>query len=80
VGGGVFAHLRGEIEPLTVFACEGQAQHSAAVAEHEVDDFRRDGLGGANEVALVFPAFVIDDDDDVALAELGDGFFSCAER
>ena len=44
---------------------------------HEVDGLGRGKLGGNDEVAFVLAAFVVDEDDEVALAkgfeDLGDG-------
>ena len=65
-------HVEFELR-ATLFGKRG-AQHAATVLEHEIDDFGRHLLGSYDEVAFVFPVFVIDDDDDFSLAEIFDGF------
>ena len=58
---------RGQLEPLADLGQDRHAELPAAVGDHEVDDFRRDLLGGADEVAFVFAVLGIDDDDDPPL-------------
>ena len=41
--------------------------------DHEVDDFRRDFFGRADEIALVFAVFGIHRDDDLAATHGVDG-------
>ncbi len=56
-----------------------RAEHAAALLEHEVHDFGRDLLRGDDEVAFVFAVFVIDDDDDFAVAEVLDDLFNAVQ-
>ena len=44
-----------------------------------IDFYKVDLLGCYDEVAFVFPVFVIDDDDDFSLTEILDGFFYCIQ-
>ncbi len=65
------AHLvsdRGEHELLHPLRRERQADETTAVSGHEVDDLRRHLFGGANQIALVLPIFIVGDDDDLAAA------------
>ena len=64
-----------EFELCAALFGKRSTQHTATVLEHEIDDFGRHLLGCYDEVAFVFPVFVIDDDDDFSLAEILDGFF-----
>ena len=59
---------------IEALAGQGHADQAAAVGGHEVDDFRRDALGGDGEIAFVFAVLVVDDDDDAAVAQFVDGF------
>ena len=60
------------------FARFGQNRHTnlpASVLEHEVDLGIGNGFGGADEVAFVFPVFVIHDDDDFPGFDGGERLF-----
>ena len=56
------------------------ADQAAPVCRHEVDDLRRDALRGDDEVAFVLAVCVVDDDDDVPLADVGDCLFDRSEH
>ena len=58
------------VEPL---ALDRQADHAARVADHERHRLGRDLLGRHDEVALVLAVLVVDDDDDLAARDRGDG-------
>jgi hypothetical protein len=47
-----------------------QADQTATVTGHEVDGFRRHFLGGQGKIPLVLAVLVIDDDDDLAVANI----------
>ena len=54
-------------------------EYTAAVLEHEVDVLRRNLLGGHDEIALVLAILVVDNDDELALAEILDGLVDGVE-
>ncbi len=62
--------LRRELETLAIGRGERNAEVSRTDAGHEVDDLRRDLLGRAHEIPLVFAALVVDEDDDAARSQL----------
>ncbi len=73
-GGGVVGTHQGKAQVVAPFGCERQADESAAMSGHEVDDlgsdlFRRDG-----EVAFIFAVFVVNDDQDAAGANFFHSF------
>ena len=71
-GGGIVHGLGVEGEAVAVGGGEGDAEDAAGFADHEVDDFGGDELGGADEVAFVLAVFVVGEDDHFALAEGGE--------
>ena len=71
--GGVVLHLVGQLQLHGAADGDGCAQDAAPLAEHEVDLLGGDHLGGGDEVALILAVLVIDDDDELALAEVLDG-------
>ena len=62
-------HDRGQIELLGQFAGHGDTQDSAAQFEHQVNGFRRDQFGRANEIAFIFALFRVDHDHQLSGAE-----------
>ena len=50
------------------------------MASHEIDGFRRDVVGGDDEVALVLAVFLIDQDHHSAGADLGDDVLDRRDR
>ena len=68
--GGIIADHHVEVElPAPVFGQRG-TEYAAAVMQHEIDYFRSYLLGCHDEVAFVFPVFVVHHDDDLTLAEI----------
>ncbi len=57
-----------------------QADEPAAVLRHEVDRIRRRHLRGDDEVALVLPVLVIDQDEHPAVARRVDQLFGAGEE
>ena len=53
---------------------ERRAEFSACVGYHEIDMFRRNLLGSHYEIAFILTVFVIDNDDEFAVAESFDSF------
>ena len=47
---------------------------------HEVDYLWCDLLGGADQIALIFAIFVVNDDDHLAVAYIGNGLFNSRNR
>ena len=66
-----------EVEAVGIDLAHRHADQSLAVGGHEVDVVRRREAGGADQVAFVLARGVVDDDDDVALAQFFEGFFYC---
>lgn len=50
-----------------------QTDQAAAVHGHEIDDLRGHFLSRADEIAFVFAVFVINDDDNFAVANVTNG-------
>ena len=59
---------------------EREANQTAGVPGHEVDDFRSDLLGGADQIAFIFAIFVVNDDDHLAVADIGNGLVNSRNR
>ena len=72
----VQGHVDGRGQFVATLLGERQANQAAGVARHEVDDLGRDLLRRTHEIAFVFTIFVVDDDDQAAVADLGDGLFN----
>ena len=53
---------------------DGQANQSAPQPGHEIDRFRRDKLRRHAEIALVFPVFIIHENDHLPVADVFDCF------
>src|ERR1700690_1896552 len=56
-----------------------QTNQAAAILRHEIDDLRRDLLGGDCEVTFVFAIFIVNDDYHLACAYCRDGIFDACE-
>ena len=69
----VVGRHQGEAQGVAALRSEGEADESAAVGGHEIDDFGRDFFRGDGEVAFVFPVLIVDDDEHAAGADLLDG-------
>jgi len=72
-------HHKRETESVRRIGQDGCADKATSMGGHEVDDLRRDFLGGTDQVAFVFAIFVIYNDDDFSFADVGDEFFGRAE-
>ena len=75
-GGRVGLDHQMQAEPLAGLGQDRHAELSAALRDHEVDRFRCRQLGGADEVALVFAVFSVDDNNDPPLANSFYGLFN----
>jgi hypothetical protein len=64
VGGGVagFFDHRTQTQPSGIFGSDGDAECSAAHAEHEIDLFGSDRFGRTDEVAFVLAVFIVHND------------------
>ena len=72
---GVVVDLHIELQLVAALLGDGGAEDTAAVFEHKVDVFGGDFLGGHDKVALVLTVFVVDHNNEAALAEILDGLF-----
>ena len=57
----------------------GNADQPAPVRRHEVDRLRGDAVGGDREIALVLAILVVDDDHELAGADVGDGVLDAGQ-
>ena len=57
-----------------------QANQSAGMSGHEIDGLRGHLFCGNDEIAFVFPVFVVDQDDELPLLNVPDGVFDIVER
>lgn len=71
---GVVLHLKIQFEFLAALKGYGCTEHATPAAQHKVDGFRRDKLGGHDEIAFVFTVLVVDYYHEFALAEVPEGF------
>src|SRR6266436_8416035 len=55
-------------ERIEMLGCHRQANQSAAILRHEIDDLRRNLLSGDSEVTFVFAIFIVDNDHHLARA------------
>ena len=63
----------GQLEALDLLLAEREADEPPPVRRHEVDGLGRHELGGHRQVALVLAILVVDEDDHLAGADVGDG-------
>jgi len=69
-----------QIETRTKLCVKSEADQATSVRGHEVDRFGSDVLGGNREIAFVLTIFVVNDDQDLTLAEILDCFRYRGER
>ena len=74
------ATISGEVELAGPLGGDRRADVARGVVEEERDRLGRGELGRHDEVALVLAVLVVDDDDDLAPADGGDGVFDLGER
>ena len=72
--GGIVLNHHGNAQLLQPFADDGHADQAPGLPGHEIDGLRRNLLRGHGQVALVLPAFIINDDDDLAGLDVFDRF------
>lgn len=77
--GCVFLCLGGKFELCAAGLGHGDAERAAAVSEHEVYGFGCGEFGCADEIAFVFAVFVVAEDDQLTLAEVGEDVVDLAE-
>ena len=59
---------------------KGQTDQASGMPGHEVDYLGCDLLGGADQIAFIFAIFVVNDDDHLAVADIGNGFLNSRNR
>ena len=79
VAGAVVPAHQAEAQLLDALAGQRQADQAAGVAGHEVDRIRRGELRGDDQVALVFPVLVVDQDEHPAVARFLDQFLDAGQ-
>ena len=72
-------HLHAQSQLLATLLRDGGTEHAATVLKHEVDFLRGDLFGGNDEVAFVLAVFVVDNNEELAFAEVFDRFFDCVQ-
>ena len=75
----VVVHHGADAELVEPPALDWDADEPAPVRRHEVDGFGRDAVSGNREVALVLAVLVVDDDHELARADIGDRFLDARE-
>ena len=71
---GVVRYLHLEFKlPSSIFG-DGSTEDSSAVAHHEVDLLRSHLFGSDDEVTFILSVFVVDDDEELPLTEVFEGF------
>ena len=75
----VHLHHRRQMQARRFLGRQRRAEDAAGVADHEGDLLRLRLLGGHDQVALVLAILVVDDDDQLAGGEGGDGIFDAVE-
>src|SRR5262249_55756241 len=78
-GRGVLGHHHPELELVQALAGHRHADQAPPVGRHEVHAFRRDLVGGHDQIALVFTILVVDDQQHPALPDLLDAFLDRGE-
>ena len=66
--GGILNRLLREMEFFHSLGSQGKTDQPPGMTGHEVDSLGRDVLGRHNEIAFILAIFVIDEDDEFALA------------
>ena len=80
LGLGVVLDHERQVELVAALAGERRADDARRVAHEERDLLRRGELGRHDEVALVLAVLVVDDDDDLAPSDGGDGVLDRSEQ
>ena len=80
VDGRVVAHHLRDVQFVEPRARHRHADQSAGVLAHEVDRLGRDHLGRHDEIALVLAVLVVEHDDHLAGANVGDRLVDGVER
>ena len=63
-----------KLEPGAGVCIQGETDETAPMRRHEVDRFRRNLVRSKREVTLVLAVFIVDDDENLPLAEIFDRF------
>lgn len=68
VGIGIAINHQGQIESVKALAFHGETNQTPGVGRHEVDLIGGGELGRTDQVTFVLPAFVVDDDNTLSVA------------
>ena len=66
-------------QAFAVFVGQGQADQATGFTGHETDRLGCAAVGGQQQVAFVFPVFIVDQQDHFAEAVIFDDFFDAVE-
>ena len=75
----VALHHQRQLQQLAALPGHGHADQSTAILGHEIDGLGGHMLGGHDQITLVFPVFIIHQDNHLALADVFDQFFNTVE-
>ena len=73
VGIRVAIHHEREIEGIELMPLHGQTDQPPGMGGHEIDLIRRRELGSADQIAFVFPSFVIHNHHAFTISDRGEG-------
>jgi hypothetical protein len=62
-----------------MLGCHRQANQSASILRHEIDNLRRNFLSGDSQVTFVFSIFIVDNDHHLSRAYRRNGIFDACE-
>ena len=79
-GGGIFRGLRREVQLFDPFRRQGETDESACILGHEVDGLRGSELRGNDEIALILPVFIIDQNDELAVLNIPNSHLNRIKR
>jgi hypothetical protein len=78
--GGVFNGLLRQLQLFHSLRGEGEADQTPGMLGHEIDGMRGHLFRRNDEVAFIFPVFIVHQDDELALFDVADGVFDTIER
>ena len=70
---GVVLHLMGQVQFFATADGDGGTEYATGIFQHEVHHLRRYLFSGTYQVALVFAVFIVNNNDELSLAEIVDG-------
>ena len=78
-GRGIFNGLLRQVEFFDALGRQRETDQAAGMPGHEIDGLGRDLFGGDDQIAFIFPIFIVDQDDEFALFDVPDCVFDAVE-